>query len=169
MERATLITSVYMTLQLLRRTALVSPQDRWALTPPSHPYHNPGRHGGYFLLRYSTLADSFLLGSRMLCVARTFLIRRGASDRPTNCFCWAKIRLLCQRIQNLAEFFNFFWRMKRLFLFLFFFASGHNQCFIYFLSDPHQLRTCSVSIRLDLIRSWYGFGTALIRRWWVSF
>ena len=38
MERATLLTPVYMTLQLPRRTALVSPQGRWALTPPSHPY-----------------------------------------------------------------------------------------------------------------------------------
>ena len=93
-----------MTLQLLRRTALVSPQGRWALTPPSHPYHNPGRHGGYFLLRYSTLADSFLLGSRMLYVARTFLIRRSVSDRPTGCFCPAKIRFLCQRTQKLVEF-----------------------------------------------------------------
>ena len=91
MERATLITSVYMTLQLLRRTALVSPQDRWALTPPSHPYHNPGRHGGYFLLRYSTLADSFLLGSRMLCVARTFLMRT-RRKRQTDQLLWgAKI------------------------------------------------------------------------------
>ena len=33
----------------------------------------PPGGGGYFLLHYSTLTDSFLLGSRMLCVARTFL------------------------------------------------------------------------------------------------
>ncbi|HCY69248.1 MAG TPA: hypothetical protein DHV19_03470, partial [Bacteroides cellulosilyticus] len=64
----------------------------------------PERSGGYFLLRYSTLEDSFLLGSRMLCVARTFLIRRSASDRPTNCFYPAKIRFLCQRTQKLVEF-----------------------------------------------------------------
>ena len=31
------------------------------------------QRSGYFLLHYSTLTDSFLLGSRMLCVARTFL------------------------------------------------------------------------------------------------
>ena len=31
------------------------------------------KSGGYFLLHYSALADSFLLGSRMLYVARTFL------------------------------------------------------------------------------------------------
>ena len=104
--RATLIMSVYMTLQLLRRTALVSPQDRWALTPPSHPYHNPGRHGGYFLLRYSTLADSFLLGSRMLCVARTFLFYHynnvPATDRPTAFFVqrYANKRNLCYNCQD---------------------------------------------------------------------
>ena len=34
----------------------------------------PKEEGGCFLLRYSTLADSFLLGSGMLCVARTFLM-----------------------------------------------------------------------------------------------
>ena len=57
----------------------------WALTPPSHPYPVSRRNcGGCFLLRYSTFADSFLLGSRMLCVARTFLFRLTASaaDRP---------------------------------------------------------------------------------------
>lgn len=32
--------------------------------------------GGYFLLHYSTLADSFLLGSGMLYAARTFLLRQ---------------------------------------------------------------------------------------------
>ena len=80
-----------MTLQLLRRTALVSPQDRWALTPPSHPYHDLKGYGGYFLLRYSTLADSFLLGSRMLCVARTFLMRT-RRKRQTDQLLWgAKI------------------------------------------------------------------------------
>ena len=35
--------------------------------------------GGYFLLHYSTFADSFPLGSRMLCVARTFLFYLAAS------------------------------------------------------------------------------------------
>ncbi len=30
--------------------------------------------GGYFLLRYSALADCFLLGSGVLCAARTFLL-----------------------------------------------------------------------------------------------
>ena len=30
--------------------------------------------GGYFLLRYSALTNSFLLGSGVLCAARTFLL-----------------------------------------------------------------------------------------------
>ena len=96
MERATLITPVYMTLQLLRRTARMSPCDWWALTPPSHPYPVSRRNcGGCFLLRYSTFADSFLLGSRMLCVARTFLFRLAASaaDRPA-AFKFTKIAIL---------------------------------------------------------------------------
>ena len=76
MERATLLTPVYMTLQLPRRTALVSPQGWWALTPPSHPCLRSDSAGGSFLLRDSTLADGFLLGSGMLCVARTFLLRK---------------------------------------------------------------------------------------------
>ena len=42
MGRATLLTPVYMTLQLPRRTALASPQGRWALTPPSHPCRRAG-------------------------------------------------------------------------------------------------------------------------------
>ena len=42
-------TPVYMTLQLPRRTALVSPQGRWALTPPSHPYRwNPKAQRRFF-------------------------------------------------------------------------------------------------------------------------
>ena len=42
MGRATLLAPVYMTLQLPRRTALASPQGRWALTPPSHPCRRAG-------------------------------------------------------------------------------------------------------------------------------
>ena len=64
-------TPVYMNLQPPRRTARTSLHGRWALTPPSHPY--PVR-GGYFLLRYSAFASSFLLGSGVLCAARTFLL-----------------------------------------------------------------------------------------------
>ena len=104
MERATLITPVYMTLQLLRRTARHVTMRLVGSYPTFSPLPLPERSGGYFLLRYSTLADSFLLGSRMLYVARTFLIRRSVSDRPTGCFCPAKIRFLCQRTQKLVEF-----------------------------------------------------------------
>ena len=52
--------------------------------PTFSPLLSLGREGGYFLLHYSILAVSFLLGSRMLCVARTFLFRLAASaaDRP---------------------------------------------------------------------------------------
>ncbi len=85
-------TPVYMNLQLPRRTARTSLDGRWALTPPSHPYP---LQGGYFLLRYSAFADSFLLGSEMLCAARTFLLCRKwttATDRPTADFvCMAKL------------------------------------------------------------------------------
>jgi len=45
---------------------------------------------GYFLLRYSTLADCFPLGSMVLCVARTFLPVLQQSDKPT-CYLAAKI------------------------------------------------------------------------------
>ena len=60
--------------------------------PTFSPLLSLGREGGYFLLHYSILAVSFLLGSRMLCVARTFLFyRKGTSDKPTNCFLDAKV------------------------------------------------------------------------------
>ena len=64
-------TPVYMNLQPPRHTARTSLHGRWALTPPSHPYL---LRGGYFLLRYSAFTDSFLLGSGVLCAARTFLL-----------------------------------------------------------------------------------------------
>lgn len=60
--------------------------------PTFSPLLSLGREGGYFLLHYSILAVSFLLGSRMLCVARTFLFyHKGTSDKPTNCFQDAKV------------------------------------------------------------------------------
>ena len=73
---------VYMNLQPPRHTARTSLHGRWALTPPSHPYP---LLGGYFLLRYSTLAGCFLLGSEVLCAARTFLLClvATATDCPT--------------------------------------------------------------------------------------
>ena len=75
-------TPVYMNLQPPRRTARTSLHSRWALTPPSHPYLHAG---GYFLLRYSAFTNSFLLGSGVLCAARTFLLctKATATDRST--------------------------------------------------------------------------------------
>ena len=74
---------VYMNLQPPRHTARTSLHGRWALTPPSHPYP---RRGGYFLLRYSAFTSSFLLGSGVLCAARTFLLCLwGNGDRPADC------------------------------------------------------------------------------------
>ena len=85
MERAALIAPVYMTLQLLRRTARYVTIRLVGSYSTFSPLPLPGGRGGSFLLRYSTLTDSFLLGSRMLCVARTFLLHENvhATDRPT--------------------------------------------------------------------------------------
>ena len=49
--------------------------------------------GGYFLLRYSALANSFLLGSGVLCAARTFLLClvATATDRMTVVILVAKL------------------------------------------------------------------------------
>jgi|GEM_PF-846451 len=67
----------------------------------------PGIRDGYFLLHFYTLADIFLLGSMVLCVARTFLPPLGFAHQPavfkgddgTAC-CIAKI-------VNYPHFFNF--------------------------------------------------------------
>ena len=71
-ERATLIALVYMVFQSIRRTAsyvaIGTVSSYLAFSPL--PQQNCG---GYFLLRYSALADSFPLGNMALCVARTFL------------------------------------------------------------------------------------------------
>ena len=83
---------VYMNLQPPRHPARTSLHGRWALTPPSHPYP---RRGGYFLLRYSAFTSSFLLGSGVLCAARTFLLclATTATDRLTVCLCFADAKL----------------------------------------------------------------------------
>ena len=85
MERAALLTPVYMTLQHLRRTDLICHHTAGRLLPHLLTLTtSPKRNGGYFLLRYSTLADSFLLGSRLLFVARTFLLHTLAGAYATN-------------------------------------------------------------------------------------
>ena len=48
----------------------------------------PDESGGYSLLRYSTLTDSFPLRSMVLCVARTFLTPEG--ERQTGKLQWDK-------------------------------------------------------------------------------
>ena len=67
------------------------PAKRWALTPPSHPYPTViVTAGGYFLLHWFTLTDDFQLRSRMLYVARTFLLhlkkRMHTASRPTDSY-----------------------------------------------------------------------------------
>lgn len=53
----------------------------------------PAFTGGYFLLRYFTLASNFPLRSRSPCVARTFLLHQiiCARDRPSDCILSAKL------------------------------------------------------------------------------
>ncbi len=79
---------VYLTLQLPRRTALVSPQGRWALTPPSHPYRDPGA---------GRLFSSALLYPRgqlsvrkwdALCCPDFPHAPCGTSGRPAYCLFW---------------------------------------------------------------------------------
>lgn len=69
----------------------MSPCAWWALTPPSHPYPTViVTAGGYFLLHWFTLTDDFQLRSRMLYVARTFLLhlkkRMHTASRPTDSY-----------------------------------------------------------------------------------
>ncbi len=61
----------------------------------SYPTFSPLPCGGSFLLHLQTLADFYLLGSGVPCVARTFLsshLRKGgASGKPFRCFRTAKV------------------------------------------------------------------------------
>ena len=56
------------------------------------------RRGGYFLLRYSAFTDSFLLGSGVLCAARTFLLclTATATDRMAVVFCCKFSKKVCK-------------------------------------------------------------------------
>ena len=85
------LTLVYMNFQLLTCTAHMSPCAWWALTPPSHPYPTAiMTAGGCFLLHWFTLTDDFPLRSRILYVARTFLLhlkkRMHTASRPTDSY-----------------------------------------------------------------------------------
>jgi hypothetical protein len=88
-ERAAL-KPVYMVFQPIRRTAPAVASRTGELLP--HLFTLVRQMAdGYFLLRYYTLTDIFLLGSMVLCVARTFLSASWRND-GTAC-CNAKIGL----------------------------------------------------------------------------
>ena len=70
--RAALHASVYMIFQPMRRTARDIAAPTGGLLPHLFTLTAACR-GGFSLLRYSALANSFPLGSMVLCVARTFL------------------------------------------------------------------------------------------------
>ena len=80
-----------MTLQLLRRTALKCRHKTGGLLPHLLTLTTTGRHGGYFSSTLLYPRGQLLLGSRMLCVARTFLMRT-RRKRQTDQLLWgAKI------------------------------------------------------------------------------
>ena len=90
--RATLVASVYMTLQPIGCTAACIATHSGELLPHLFTITAGERvlRGCHSLLHLPTLADSFPLGSMALCVARTFLTRPSAqgpkgcaTDRPT--------------------------------------------------------------------------------------
>lgn len=58
------------------------PPQRWALTPPFHPYRN--EFGGLFLLHYPWSRLHRPLAGTLLCEARTFLTPTSATVRPTH-------------------------------------------------------------------------------------
>ena len=83
---------------------LMSPLMRWALTPPFHPYHNAMRCGGIFSVALSVprpRAGTFLLGSTVLYVARTFLPDRKGQRGKTACNSY--------KIKNIDENEKFGW------------------------------------------------------------
>ena len=88
---------------------------RWALTPPFHHCLKPseGLTGCYFLSRYSAVADSSLLESMVLCVARTFLmpLRRSTSigkrhKRPATV--GAKLQIIFKTVAIAADLLYFY-------------------------------------------------------------
>lgn len=86
--RATLFYPIYMVLQPIMRTAYCIAAISGELLPRLFTLTSffKKRRSGYFLLRSSALANSFLLGSMVLCVARTFLIPyHTESDKPICC------------------------------------------------------------------------------------
>lgn len=90
--RATLRASVYMVLQLISSTAPCITTGTGKLLPHLFTL-TPVNRSGYFLLPYSALTNSFLLGNMMLYVARTFLFLPFGvvSDKPICCISFTKI------------------------------------------------------------------------------
>ena len=86
MGRASLVTSVYMILQPIRRTAAGVTTGSVRSYRTFSPLPVAEAAGGHSLLRYFALTDDFPLGSMVLCIARTFLTSHwGRSDRPPHC------------------------------------------------------------------------------------
>ncbi len=84
-------TMVYMNLQPPDDTARRSPDDWWSLTPPSHPYRQ-SNCGGYFLLPYPTVANSFYFRKWSALRCPDFpLVLKNTSDKPNHCFRDAKV------------------------------------------------------------------------------
>ena len=100
----------YLAFQLVRFTMpLMSPSRRWALTPPFHlfPVRFAIGQGSLFSVALSVgvfLGATFLLGSTMLCVARTFLLDldkyRDRDDKPA---CSAKLRIEPESVRFLMN------------------------------------------------------------------
>ena len=92
-------TPVYMNLQPPRRTARTSLHDRWALTPPSHPYPC-GRLFSSALLR--PCRQLSVRKWSALCCPDFPLLSCDNSDKPVDCvvcFPGAKILFFCKRIK----------------------------------------------------------------------
>ena len=109
MGRATLVTSVYATLQLLRRTARYVAIPAGGLLPRLLTLAPARRSGGGRLFSSALLCPRghLPLGSRTLCVARTFLCSDpygygAAASRPT-AYCGAKIAQGRQMAKRFAE------------------------------------------------------------------
>ena len=84
-------TMVYMNLQPPDGTARRSPDDWWSFTPPSHPFQQLNC-GGYFLLPYPTVANSFYFRKWSALRCPDFpLVYRNTSDKPNHWFRDAKV------------------------------------------------------------------------------
>ena len=81
--------------------------------------------GGYFLLRYSTFTSGFLLGSGVLCAARTFLLCIWSNgDRLSDCLYLYSCKTCAKIVQKsgkiVAVFARFVRKNKKCFIFNFY-------------------------------------------------